>query len=238
MNKMIQWPSAKYWDHPFNPVIGCKPVSEGCDHCYAKGACVRYDMNGDGQFNPTPKPNAKPPKKGVVFVGNMTDLFGEWNTYPQIVHWLSLLSDNATNLVLTKRVERLKKLLSGIDPLRHVWLGVTAENQVRYDERALTLLSTYTPNARKWLSLEPLLGPIDITYYTGWVVVGAESIGNNPGRPCKLEWVESIVEQCLSAGIPVFVKQLHINGKLVKDISKFPAHLQIRQVPWHNQVGR
>ena len=63
-----------------------------------------------------------------------------------------------------------------------------------------------------------------------WLVVGCESGPNR--RPCKIEWVESIVEQCRSASVPVFVKQLDIGGKCVTDISKFPAHLQIRQVPW------
>ena len=65
-----------------------------------------------------------------------------------------------------------------------------------------------------------------------WVVVGAES-GHNR-RPCKIEWVESIVEQCQKYRVSVFVKQLDINGELVKNISKFPTHLQIRQVPWVN----
>ena len=63
-----------------------------------------------------------------------------------------------------------------------------------------------------------------------WVVVGAESGPNR--RPCKIEWVESLVCQCRMFGIPVFVKQLEIDGKLEKDIAKFPKHLQIRQVPW------
>lgn len=97
---------------------------------------------------------------------------------------------------------------------------------------------------RRWLSLEPLLGPIDFREAMAvcndigddfrravdWVVVGAESGPNR--RPCKLEWVELIVRQCREAGVPVFVKQLEIAGKLVKDINKFPPELQIRQVPW------
>ena len=63
-----------------------------------------------------------------------------------------------------------------------------------------------------------------------WVVVGCESGPDR--RPCQIEWVESIVEQCLAANVPVFVKQLDIGGKCITDINKFPAHLQIRQVPW------
>ena len=67
-----------------------------------------------------------------------------------------------------------------------------------------------------------------------WVVVGAESGANR--RPCKIEWVEDIVDTCESWNVPVFVKQLEINGKLVTDINKFPQHLQIREVPWMERV--
>ena len=88
-----------------------------------------------------------------------------------------------------------------------------------------------------WVSAEPLRGPLRLgldgdlipgTYK--WLAVGCES--GPKRRPCKLEWVESIVEQCMAANVPVFVKQLDLNGKCERDITKFPKHLQIRQVPW------
>ena len=89
-----------------------------------------------------------------------------------------------------------------------------------------------------WLSAEPLLGPIDLHLgYIApedlpfkWVATGCESGPNR--RPCKIEWIESIVDQCRARDIPVFVKQLDLNGKCERDITKFPKHLQIRQVPW------
>ena len=88
--------------------------------------------------------------------------------------------------------------------------------------------------ANTWVSCEPLLGPIDLDAMAEpkykWVVVGCESGPNR--RPCKIEWVESIVEQCRAANVPVFVKQLDIGGRCVTDINKFPEHLRIRQVPW------
>lgn len=228
-----QWKKgAKYWDHTWNPVIGCRKVSEGCAKCYAARTMERFGQS----FEPHLSKRQTPPKSGVVFVGNMTDLFGEWNTPLEIVHWLLQLNECAVNLVLTKRPDRMIKMLSGINPLRSLWAGFTAENQERYNERIKSFRMLDFPF--RWLSTEPLLGPIDmqLQYIApedmpfDWVVVGAESGPNH--RPCKLEWVENIVDQCRQAGVPVFVKQLEIDGKLVKDINQFPEHLQIRQVPW------
>ncbi|WP_288615061.1 DUF5131 family protein [uncultured Victivallis sp.] len=248
-----QWKKgAKYWDHAWNPVIGCRKVSEGCKNCWALGMIQRFQMNGnddpdlmkfEAQTAPHINEDVKnPPKSGVVFVGNMTDLFGEWNTPLEIVHWLLQLNECAVNLVLTKRPDRMIKMLSGINPLRSLWAGFTAENQERYNERIKSFRMLDFPF--RWLSTEPLLGPIDmqLQYIApedmpfDWVVVGAESGPNR--RPCKLEWVESIVRQCREAGVPVFVKQLEIAGKLVKDINLFPEHLQIRQVPWIRKGGK
>ena len=243
-NKLIQWPRAKYWTKAFNPVVGCEKISEGCQNCYAERVTAKFGING-GCFAPQIMPNAKPPKSGVVFVGNMTDIFGKWNDFFSIVDMLKKLSPKATNLILTKRAYRLDTIeaMSEIIPRLNdsCWFGVTSENQARADERIHHLLDANINH--RWLSLEPLLGPIDLSYscfadgcnhgtelHIDWVVVGAESGPNR--RECKIEWVEHIVEQCQSAGVPVFVKQLHINGKLVDDINKFPKHLRIRQIPW------
>ena len=230
---------AKYWDHAWNPVIGCHKISEGCANCYAARLAAQYSelQDTDGGFEPhSPKHLKRPSSNGVVFVGNMTDIFGEWNDPVEIVEWLMKLDDRAENLILTKRPERMKKLIAGIEPRRRAWWGTTAENVERYAERVLNLWQIRTPQVKTWISLEPLLGPIDLTtgHYTllpyDWVVVGAESGPNR--RQCKLEWVRQIVWQCGKARVPVFVKQLDIGGKLVKDIEKFPEDLQIRQVPW------
>lgn len=230
---------AKYWDHAWNPVIGCKPVSEGCANCYAAGMAERFPelQDADGGFAPhAPKGDKRPPKHGVVFVGNMTDIFGYWNSDRVIFDCLHSVSETAKNLVLTKRVGRMSKYFYANCTRRCVWYGMTAENQERYNERIKDFRNFQSPF--KWLSAEPLLGPIDMQLQYippedmpfGWVVVGAESGPNR--RPCRIYWVRSIVHQCRTAGIKVFVKQLDINGKLEKDIEKFPADLQIRQVPW------
>lgn len=230
---------AKYWTSAWNPVIGCRKVSEGCANCYAEGMAERFPelRDADGGFTPhRPTTQKRPPRSGVVFVGNMTDIFGKWNSDDEITGWLDQLDTRTPNIVLTKRVSRMVEYLKKYG-WRQILYGMTAENQMRYEERIsdFRMLSNKVP---RWLSAEPLLGLIDmqLQYIApedlpfDWVVVGAESGANR--RPCKIEWVESIVRQCRQAGIKVFVKQLDIEGKLEKDIAKFPPELQIRQVPW------
>ncbi|MCK9279194.1 MAG: phage Gp37/Gp68 family protein [Melioribacteraceae bacterium] len=259
--------SAKYWEKAFNPVIGCNKISEGCLNCYAKGVVERFGIN-DGDFKPTVMTNAKAPKSGIVFVGNMTDIFGEWVSHHQLFDILYSLNDKAINLILTKRAKRFNDFAWRKE---ECWFGVTCENQTRADERIPELLKADV--LHRWLSLEPLLGEIDLQHITrscerglgeyvdcltgeDWqessifggsrcglepdeyyekriklVVIGAESLGNNAGRECKIEWIEKAVNDCLKAGVPVFVKQIHIDGKLIKDINKFPEHLRIRQIP-------
>lgn len=225
---------AKYWTKAWNPVIGCQKISEGCQNCYAESMTKRFKSlcDGNGDFAPHPAGNLRnPPKTGIVFVGNITDIFGEWNTNEQICSWINTLSGTAVNLILTKRAARLHKLFPNLAQFNRFY-GITAENQCCLNKRYYALAGF----RYKWLSLEPLLGEIKLDdaflqFKPDWIVVGAES-GTNK-RPCKIEWIESIVEQCWKAGVKVFVKQLDINGKLVNDINKFPEHLQIRQVPWH-----
>ena len=276
MHNLIEWPRAKYWDKAWNPIIGCKPCSPACEHCYAKAMAERFHKS----FAPHASSHERPPRSGVVFCGNMTDLFGDWaikgtTLLTPIERWLSEtcrnrtiryslqnLSKDGTYLWLTKRAINMAKVLRdgkidigdqishltelasmprfrfGKDLLSDNYFGFTAENQKWWETRIQQVLEM--PDwANKWLSLEPLLGPVDLfpvvrenypAWNFKWCVVGCESGPNR--RPCKIEWVESIVEQCRTAKLPVFVKQLDINGRCVTDITKFPKHLQIRQVPW------
>ncbi len=246
-----QWKKgAKYWDKAWNPVIGCKKISEGCENCYAASMASRFPelQDADGGFTPhAPTCQKRPPKSGVVFVGNMTDLFGEWNSEKEIDHWIAQMSPegNAEYLILTKRTKQMIQVLTCC-PHPFVHIGMTAENQTRYNERIVyyRMVSPQWYRGYHWLSAEPLLGRIDLylRYIApedmpfNWVVVGAESGPNR--RPCMIEWVEAIVDSCQSWGVPVFVKQLDIDGKLVTDINKFPEHLQIRQVPWKERGAR
>lgn len=233
---------AKYWDYAWNPVIGCEKVSEGCANCYAARLAAQYpELKDDfGGFDPHPPKHLKrPPQSGVVFVGNMTDIFGDWNCAEEVCEWLGALSERAVNLILTKRAENMINMILGknLRLAASTWLGVTAENQKRLEERCCDFHSL---SANRWISIEPMLERIDLTVldssndqiidHVDWVVVGAESGPNR--RPCSLDWVRQIVQQCQKAEVPVFVKQLDIAGKLVKDIAQFPGDLQIRQVPW------
>jgi protein gp37 len=240
---------AKYWDKCWNPVIGCTSISEGCAHCYAKVLINRFHMTNNeipeyyDNFDYATGPHHKdkmtpPPQKGVVFCGNMTDLFGNWVDEKEIHDWFEQFGGQCKKvnyLLLTKRMEFMSKCVEDFGMEfddRNIWYGMTAENQARFDERIIPMCAI-APSYSCWLSAEPLLGPIDFKLKTltfRWVVVGAES--GPKRRPCDIEWVRAIVKQCLLAGVKVFVKQLDINGKCERDINKFPEDLQIRQVPW------
>ena len=256
---LIQWPRAKYWDKAWNPILGCRPISPACDNCYARTATERFKCS----FAPHHAKRERPPCKGVVFCGNMTDLFGDWLTdrwlnadahIDLIIRTLGYSRRGATYLWLTKRPRAMCNALErGVmipsdDPDGDIqfrdcefcnqFFGFTAENQEWYDRRFKVWRSEKPEWANGWLSAEPLLGPIDLHLDCiapedlpfKWIVVGCESGAKR--RPCEIEWVESIVGQALARDIPVFVKQLDINGKCETDISKFPEHLRIRQVPW------
>ena len=260
MINVIQWPEAKYWEKAWNPMVGCRACSPACEHCYANAINNRFAM---GNFaKPRETLDQRPPRSGVVFCGNMTDLFGEWMddfTDPSVLieHTLGN-SRKATYLWLTKRPRVMTLALQGgvlnykdedgehqspfFDcEFGNQYFGFTAENQEWYNKRISEWRFGKPTWVNGWLSAEPLLSSIDLglNYIAPedmpfkWIVVGCES--GPQRRPCKIEWVEGIVDQALSRGIPVFVKQLDIDGKCVRDIEKFPQHLQIRQVPWRSK---
>lgn len=279
MRKLIQWKGAKYWTRAWNPMTGCKPCSPACENCWAQAMVRRFEPNLSSSdltranalanaFNPRPTKSRRPPRKGVVFCGNMTDLWGEWNYLHEgggyyhkasdyIARTLDYDKDNpnkekATYLWLTKRAKNMAETLdwggwslwnddctdfSECD-MSNQWFGFTAENQKCYEARVGDFRGIAPGWANGWLSVEPLLGPVDLglRYIAPedqpfkWVVVGCESGPRR--RMCKLEWIEDVVAECRGAGVPVFVKQIDLYGKCVADINLFPAHLRIRQVPW------
>jgi protein gp37 len=134
---------------------------------------------------------------------------------------------------------RSNNIFDYLEVPKNLWLGVSVENQKAADERIPLLLQT--PAAVRWLSVEPMLENIVLAsnvldkaryFETGiidWIVIGAES--GNKRRPCYIQWIESLVDQCKSLNVPVFVKQMEVNGKVTDDINLFPEHLRIRQYP-------
>lgn len=131
-----------------------------------------------------------------------------------------------------------RRVLLGLWPVPSVWVGVSAEDQRRADERIPDLLAT--PAAVRWVSAEPLLGPLDLWLYLDpqhqfrrrldWIVAGGES---GPGaRPMLIEWARSLRDQCNGAGVAFFMKQLSgLNGRAIKNIAQFPADLRVRENP-------
>lgn len=126
-------------------------------------------------------------------------------------------------------------------PLRNVWFGASVENQAAANERVPHMLQLRA--AVKFLSCEPLLGPVDISRWIGrgplpyvpqpspntWVIVGCES---GPGRrETQAAWTESLVEQCRAAGVRCFVKQVEVGGKVCGDADQFPQQLRVRAYP-------
>lgn len=244
-DNLIQWPTAKYWDCQWNPYVGCSKCSPACENCWAEAWAKRFHQ----PFEPHRTAKEHPPRKGVCFCGNLSDLFGEWVREPEILGNTAdaarRMESTAQYIWLTKRVERMKRALdywSGAlqrAPVwfRNCWWGFTAESQKWFDVRS-KCANAFPDWANVWMSAEPLLGHIElkgeVCKRLKWVVVGCES---GPGkRPCDIEWIEDIVDQCVALEIPVFVKQINIGGKCVTDICKFPKHLRIRQVPWYKGV--
>lgn len=224
----------KPWTTYWEPVRGCKKVSEGCLHCYAERVCrkmCRWTYKDFCQPRKVDNPQ-KPPKKGVVNVCGLSDLFGEWNTNGEIVYWLNQLDADTKNLVLTKRAERMAKMNPVLPEADNYYYGVSCETQERFDERAKFL--PWLGRHRKFVCLEPLLGPIVIPpdIILDWIVVGVE--GGYGKRHAEAEWLEAIGQYAQEREIPLFVRSMDIGGKVVRDINKFPEVLQKRQYPWNH----
>jgi len=186
-------------------------------------------------------------KTRMIFVCSMSDLFHGSVPFDFIDDVLAIINKcpQHTFQILTKRSERMKEYFLGrhsqtMLPLENLWLGVTAENQEMADKRIPILLQI--PAAKRFVSIEPMLETIvlfeewlwskpylESSKLLDWIIVGCES-GHNR-RPCKIEWVRDLVQQCKTTGTPIFVKQLNINGKVIKDINQFPKDLRVREYP-------
>lgn len=235
--------------HTFNPWMGCAKISPGCHHCYAEGWAKRSGMvqwgahaerrrTSENNWRQPIKWNADAKRKGVryrVFCSSLADVFD--NAVP--VQWRTdlfrLIAETPSLdwLLLTKRIGNADSMLGDyktVPLLPNVWIGASITNQEEADRDIPKLLSV--PAAKRFLSMEPLLGPVDLRFHifsepTGnfrthagkrqmelrkpddgglhWVIVGGES---GPGaRPMHPEWVRSLRDQCSAADVPFLFKQ-------------------------------
>jgi protein gp37 len=209
-NSSIEWTESTW-----NPLTGCTKVSPGCAHCYAERMAHRLQAMGQPHyrngFHLTMHPDSleaplgwKKPQR--IFVNSMSDLFHEDVPDEFIVRVFDVMRRACWHSfqVLTKRSVRLAEISQQLPWPPNVWMGVSVESW-RFASRIENLRETGAQV--KFLSLEPLLGPLPNLNLAGidWVIVGGES---GPGaRPLREEWVVDIREQCLSAGVPFFFKQ-------------------------------
>lgn len=206
----IEWTDATW-----NPVTGCSKISPGCKFCYAERLSKRLQAMGQRNYHDGFKVTLQPhmlehplrwQKPCRIFVNSMSDLFHS-DVPADYIHKVFEVMARANwhqYQVLTKRSERLAELDSVLNWQPQIWMGVSVENEdylFRIDHLRLTHAHV------KFLSLEPLLGPMHCLSLSGidWVIVGGES---GPGaRPIDAEWVREIQGRCSKWGVPFFFKQ-------------------------------
>ena len=237
----IEWTNATW-----NPVVGCSKVSAGCQHCYAESLATRFGWTTrpwTAKWAPDnvalhPERLEMPrhwraPRR--VFVNSMSDLFHDHVPDDFIARVWAVMADTPrhTYQVLTKRPERMRAWVRrwAPDPLPNVWLGTSVEQQRWVAPRIGALVET--PAAIRFLSCEPLLGPLDLSAFApfsgecycqdradgcrpqampgcpvpgiAWVIAGGES---GPGaRPMDPAWARSLRDQCHASGVAFFFKQ-------------------------------
>jgi protein gp37 len=199
----------------WNPTTGCTKVSAGCKHCYAEIMSKRLQAMGVEKYKDNFEVRVHPSalnipyswkQSKVVFVNSMSDLFHKKVPVSFIKQVFSVMNDNPQHIfqVLTKRAERLLELDKELRWTHNIWMGVSVENE-KVKHRIDFLRST---KARvKFLSLEPLIGPLpnlDLSSID-WVIVGGES-GHRP-RPMDADWVLDIQQQCKKSDVAFFFKQ-------------------------------
>ncbi|MBV9690990.1 MAG: phage Gp37/Gp68 family protein [Ktedonobacteraceae bacterium] len=217
------------WTHStWNPVTGCTEVSPGCEHCYARTFAERfrgvrnhpYEQGFDlrlWEARLEVPVGWKKPRR--IFVNSMSDLFHKNipdDFIVQVFRTMAVLAPQHTYQVLTKRPSRLvhTKLLAHITQAigpwpAHIWLGVSVENQ---DSTWRVDKLRVTPAPIKFISAEPLLGPIQFTLDgIAWLIAGAES--GHGARPMDEQWVRSLRDQATAAGCAFFYKQTAHRGR-------------------------
>ncbi len=222
-NSNIEWTDATW-----NPVRGCTKVSPGCKHCYAETFAERFrGVPGhpfEQGFDLRLVESAlelplrwRAPRR--IFVNSMSDLFHEDVPEPFVRRVFSVMRRATQHefQVLTKRSERMAEIAANLDLPENVWMGISVETE-KYESR-IDDLRRVRANVR-FLSIEPLLGPMPNLDLTGihWVIVGGES--GRRARPMAADWVRTIRDQCRREHVPFFFKQWggvrkHLTGRVL-----------------------
>ncbi len=214
--------SIKWADWSWNPVTGCLgPNGVTCQYCYAKRIAERFRgskafPNG---FEPTWHPERldepfRLRKPSRIFVGSITDMFGEWVTWPQMSAVMDVMRQSPlhTFYLLTKQPDRIMSVLARapghVWPLPNVWLGASIDTQARARD---TYEAMYAVRAAGWhtlVSAEPILEWIDPRWFkwAEWIIVGAQSGRDAAKHRPEREWILSYVEHCSRWGYPLFLK--------------------------------
>jgi protein gp37 len=238
----------RYRDAAGRVVWACVRASQGCQNCYAEELALRFHRGGPFTVTTT---NALTPflddreltmmRRATVidglpvsgsrcFIGDMTDLFGEWVPTGLLHRLFTVLEArrDVTWQVLTKRADRLQRYLTKrwiAPPPAHIWVGVSAENQEWIDKRVPQLLDT--PAAVRFVSYEPALGPADFTGYlphVNWIIIGGES--GPHFRQMDVTWARAVRDQCRRANVACFFKQnsarytetgIRLDGTIVRE---------------------
>jgi protein gp37 len=230
----------EWTERTWNPTTGCDRVSPGCDNCYALTMAKRLKAMGSRRYQTDGHPAVSGPgfgltlhhdlvdaprhwrKPSLVFVNSMSDLFHERVPFDflRAVFATMEATPQHTYQVLTNRATHLTRVAPQLPWPPNVWMGVTVENQAQVGRRAERLCRV--PAAVRFLSCEPLIGPVDLgsvlwdlvwpppftqpRRVIQWVIAGGES---GPGaRPCETSWLRSLRDQCQDAGVAFFLKQL------------------------------
>jgi protein gp37 len=208
----IEWTEASW-----NPVTGCSKVSPGCAHCYAEALSLRFGWSRKPWLPEHAERNVvlhderlEQPlrwrRPRMIFVNSMSDLFHELVplSFIERVFTVMRTAEQHTFQILTKRHERMTALAPRLTWPANVWMGVSIENR-RWAERAEHLRQV--PAAVRFISAEPLLGPLEGLNLDriDWVIAGGES--GRGHRPVQAEWLRDLRDACTDAGVAFFFKQ-------------------------------
>lgn len=215
----IEWTEATW-----NPTTGCDRISSGCDNCYAMTLAKRLKAMGSAKYQTDGDPRTSGPGFGValhpdaldiprrwrdprtVFVNSMSDLFHARVPFSYVQQVFDVMRETPrhTFQVLTKRAARLAKVAHDLDWPPNVWMGVSVEDD---SQRSRIDFLRQVPAAVRFISAEPLLGPLPQLDLAGmdWLIAGGES--GQGCRPMEGAWVADLRDQCDRAGTAFFFKQ-------------------------------